>query len=229
MKQLQFVSVCDWHKALPEPLDVEATQERTNPEGRVNDLCNACAMVWDWFFPRAETIAPFFYPDVIADLFRAGRSPEEEKPKKRSTQLHIPTPPAIDPEEVERAAKPPPTGISRYGRWVDGVDQVICPLEHRTGSPKEYWVKLRDRGSHARSSHGILGPEVPYVLPDPAKVGEENAIVFTEWCHSHKVCAQAGGFGFPNEAALKFHLAKCQSWEPASDKDAERTTLKRAG
>ncbi|MEU0220272.1 hypothetical protein ABZ281_36710 [Streptomyces sp. NPDC006265] len=99
------------------------------------------------------------------------------------------------------------------------MEQVRCPLKHRAGSPDEYWVAVRDRGSHAKSSHKLLGPQVPYELPT------DGSVKFGVACFYHEVCTKAGGFGFKNNSGLSLHKRKAdeEGWEKASGTDTTET------
>ncbi|MFE2538975.1 hypothetical protein [Actinacidiphila glaucinigra] len=231
-RQITQLALCDWHQALPQPQQAEATQIRTNPQGKENDLCDPCAMVYDFFMPRAEEVLTFLDPTVLEAFFRAGHTPVQDKPDRVPVQIAIPVTAAADDKAppdtaTAKAARPSAKApkaskAAKNGRWLPGVDQVRCPLTHRAGSPQDYWVKLRDRGSHAKSSHKLLGPQIAYELPDPDQVGDE-AYDLTIKCFDHKVCAEAGGYGFKDKHGLHCHRIKATTWERAHHGDAAET------
>ncbi|MFV0135579.1 hypothetical protein ACLGIH_20545 [Streptomyces sp. HMX87] len=229
---------CDWHGQLDQPQQVPAVHVRTNPHGKDNDLCEACCMMFDWGMPRVETLMAFFNPEVIKRLLRVGREPAEAKSERRSAQLALPgaapaskAVPTPKKEKTKKTTTPDPesvpesnarkSAIANRGRWKPDVDQVLCPLDHKgANSPKRYWVDVRDRGSHAKSSHkGLRGPQVPYELPPDAN------FTLDVKCFDHKVCAEAGGFGFKTPAGLAMHITKAdaEGWEKASSKDTTTT------
>ncbi|MGW3860390.1 hypothetical protein ACWEDZ_02750 [Streptomyces sp. NPDC005047] len=223
-------NLCDWHSALQAPAEVEAVHSRVNPQGKENDLCEPCAMIFDWLVPRFHQVLTFFDHDVLEALFRAGRTPADETPA-RPAQLAITesdgSPMAVAPAPKPEPKKPPGKAAAEesygHGEWQPGVEQVRCPLTHRVGSPAEYWVRVRDRGSHAKSSHKLLGPQVAWELPDPERAGDE-AFDLPVKCFEHKVCAEAGGYGFENENGLRLHRIKTAQWEKTPmRKDATET------
>ncbi|MFC9505491.1 hypothetical protein [Streptomyces sp. NPDC057002] len=220
--------LCDWHAALPNADQVMADAQRMVSSGKEIDLCGFCALVWDLAFPRLEELIQMIQPDVIEVLMRSAHPLKDDAADKAPVQLAIKETAALEPPgPAKNKAKPASkqkTGGRRNGEWQPDVEQVRCPLPHRAGSPDPYWVKLRDRGSHARSSHNLLGPQVAYELPDTGQLGGET-IVFAARCFEHKVCAETGGFPFLDEAGLNCHIIKCRNWEKASEaKDAAETS-----
>lgn len=235
MQRIITETNCDWHSQIETPVQVPATHVRVNPEGKENDLCEACCMMFDWGMPRVETLVKFFQPDVIERLLRTGREPAGRKSERRTTQPALPgtdakprkttTPPTQPKAEPETPPGPSTEArkraVANRGRRNPDIDQVLCPLPHTgANSPKEYYVAVRDRGSHARSSHnGLLGPQVPWEMPADA------TFTLDVKCFQHKVCAEAGGFGFKSAAGLAMHLTKAnaEGWEPAPAADTTAT------
>jgi hypothetical protein len=226
---------CDWHEKLNTPVKVPAVGLRITPVDKEIDLCASCCILFDLAMPRLQVMIEFFNPEVIERLLRTGRKPEEPEGSKRSrvpAQLAIPGSSATPKRETKKretakpeTAKPEPpntrkAALANRGCWKPDVDQVLCTLDHKgANSPKQYWVDVRNRGSHAKSSHeGLLGPQIPYELPPDA------GFTLDVKCFDHKVCAEAGGFGFKNAAGLAMHITKAdaEGWEPAP-KDAAAT------
>lgn len=209
---------CDWHAALHSPQEVEAVTQRTAGPDKTIDLCGFCALIWDFCGPRMDEIKKMIRPEVLETLLRSARplKPEDEE-TAGPLQLAMTE---EGPAEHVAPASAKKTAGRKNGQWIDGVEQVICPLPHRAGSPDTYWVKLRDRGSHAKSSHHKLGPEIGYKLPDPSS---PNAFTLPVKCFEHEACAQAGGYGFKDESGLKFHSAKASAagWPVASPEAKE--------
>ncbi|WP_274032646.1 hypothetical protein [Streptomyces sp. MMBL 11-1] len=218
---------CDWHAALPDPQKIDATTQRTPALDKEIDLCGFCALVWDFVFPRLDEIHQMLKPDVVEMLVRSARSSKDADARVPvQLALHGNTTPAEpapskaggkSPKEKNeaRASAPAPARASKNGRWLANEDQVRCPLPHRAGSPATYWVKVRDRGSHAKSSHGLLGPQIAYEFPPAPTTGKQLDLPVK--CFVHKVCAEAGGFGFKDEAGLRCHIIKAKAWEPHED------------
>ncbi|MFJ4739153.1 hypothetical protein [Streptomyces sp. NPDC088775] len=223
--QLSEIRTCDWHAVLPDPAKVEATAERTTPKGTINDLCGACALLFDLTVPRLDEILLFVQPDTLEQLFRVGRTaPDEKKTHRSPAQLAIPgeaTPslpaPKTPTSPRERAAR---------GLWKEGTVQILCPLPHRAGSPRKYWVDLRNRTGHAHSHKKDDG--TPYGGPDIA-FELQPGVEFTRFCTEHEVCAKHGGYGFLDELALNAHINKSRDWPKASEetRDAAETRLRR--
>lgn len=233
--------VCDWHAQLDVPVQLPALHVRINPQGKENDLCESCCMMFDWGMPRVEMLLAFFNREVIERLFRVGREPTEAKTERRQpAQLPIPgSQPAprrltakgkaagakeAAATEQQVSAESDPTDVRKKamvnrGRRKEGLDQVLCKEDHGVNSPKEYWVEVRNRGSHARSSHHKLGPEVTYELPP------DGTLKLDVKCFEHKVCAAAGGYGFKNAAGLAMHRTKADSegWERVPTEDTAAT------
>jgi hypothetical protein len=230
-RQIIQTSTCDWHAQLSRPELVEATETRENPQGTENDLCRACAMIFDWMLPRIEQLVDFFRQDTLERLFRVGHTPTMQKRDRKAIQPALPeaSPPTFHPqpqtlEFVEEAVptSTPTANPRQAGQWLDDHLQVICPLPHRTGAPVPYYVKVRDRGSHAKSSHHLLGPQIAYEIPDPQKTGQH--LTLDVKCYEHTVCAESGGYGFENLDGLRLHLTKTQTWEKTPKaKDATET------
>ncbi|WP_369042314.1 hypothetical protein [Streptomyces sp. Midd1] len=228
-QQIVTNAYCDWHGQLPDPLKVRATQLRINPAGKENDLCDPCAIIFDIAAPRMELMIQLFHPEVVERLCRIGREPADTKSERRAGQLAIPgTSPA--PKEVAKkttakaatdtAAATRKAALQNRGRWDPDVPQVRCPLPH-TGrdSPKEYWVAVSNRGSHAKQSHRLLGPQVAYELPT------DGSVKYGVSCNDHEVCAKAGGYGFKNSSGLTLHKRKAdeEGWAKAPSADATET------
>ncbi|MGW1261273.1 hypothetical protein ACWD7Y_04830 [Streptomyces drozdowiczii] len=220
---IDFTS-CDWHAALPEAPAVPANQERNlSPNAKV-DLCDPCSWLFDLVYPRRDSILPMLRPDVLDSFYRSAR--DSTPPARRApAQLAL----AASEAAPEAGEAPKPAGARRKqakpGAWKEGVVQVRCPLSHRTGSPKKYWVDLRNRTGHAKShSKGggefYEGPDVAFILQD----GEE----FTHFCTEHAACAKAGGYGFIGEDGLRAHLTKCTSWPKATKEDKDAAETRRA-
>lgn len=203
--------LCDWHSALSNRQDIEATTERIIANGKTIDLCGFCALVWDFCGPRMDEIKEMIQPHVLDVLSRSARASKSKTPEplqlpmaeENTTQPT--TPPPADDEK-------PPLPKHKRGAKIPGVEQVICPMEHRPGTAQPYWVRFRDRGSHAKGSHHKLGPEIPYELPPS---DDPDAFTLTVKCFDHKVCADAGGYGFKDENGLRCHRIKSKSWEKA--------------
>ncbi|MFI7083954.1 hypothetical protein ACIBUR_10150 [Streptomyces anulatus] len=218
---------CDWHAALPEPQQVEATTQRTPALDKEIDLCGFCALIWDFVFPRLDEIDQMLKPEVIEMLVRSARSTKDADPRVpvqlalhgNATQAEpVPSVPGGKSSKGKndaRSSASAPARASKNGRWLANEDQVRCPLPHRAGSPATYWVKVRDRGSHAKSSHGLLGPQIAYEFPPAPTKGKQLDLPVK--CFEHKVCAEAGGFGFKDEAGLRCHIIKAKAWEPNVD------------
>lgn len=233
--------VCDWHAQLDVPVQLPALHVRINPQGKENDLCESCCMMFDWGMPRVEMLLAFFNREVIERLFRVGREPAEAKTERRQpAQLPLPgsqpAPKRLTAKEkaaAKETATAQPTSaepsdptldvrkkaMANRGLWKDGLDQVLCPEAHGVNSPKEYWVEVRNRGSHAKSSHKKLGPQVAYELPP------DGSLKLEVKCFEHKVCAAAGGYGFKNASGLAMHRTKADSegWERVPDEDTTAT------
>lgn len=243
---------CDWCGQLDSPRQTPAVHVRNCPGGKEVDLCEACCMMFDWGMPRIEVLIQYFKPEVIERLMRVGRDPADGKSGRRPSQLPLPDAPAPRKATAKKPADPPPSQVSpdgpsprqeaakrppapapaptsdprkkaiaNRGRWKDGVDQVLCPLDHKgANSPKEYWVDVRNRGQHAKSSHkGLFGPQIAYELPPDATFSLDVK------CTEHKVCKDAGGYGFTSHAGLAMHKTKAgaEGWEPASTMDTAET------
>ncbi|AZM47872.1 hypothetical protein DMB38_20605 [Streptomyces sp. WAC 06738] len=224
---------CDWHEQLDTPVKLPAGHVRITPTGKEVDLCEGCCLLFDLGMPRVEVLVEFFKREVIERLLRSGREPEDGKRRRVPAQLAIPGSPSEPKQSTKKAVakaepetEPPPAQVRKKaqgnrGRWDPKVDQVLCPLDHKgANSPKEYWVEVRNRGSHAKSSHDLLGPQIPYKLPP------EATFTLSVKCFEHKLCAEAGGFGFKNAAGLAMHIQKADSegWEPAPSRDAAETS-----
>ncbi|MEV7902087.1 hypothetical protein [Streptomyces anulatus] len=215
---------CDWHAAFADSQQIDATTQRTPAADKEIDVCGFCALVWDFVFPRMDEILQMLQPEVIEALMRSARKKEAEArvPVQLAIQGSTPQPTisassgkAAKEKNAARSSAPAPARASKNGRWLKDADQVRCPLPHRAGSPATYWVKVRDRGSHAKSSHGLLGPEVAYELPPATSPG--NQLNLPVKCYVHKVCAEAGGYGFADEAGLRCHVVKAKEWDLFED------------
>ncbi|MGW1180230.1 hypothetical protein [Streptomyces drozdowiczii] len=216
---IDFTS-CDWHAALPDAPAVPANHERNlSPSAKV-DLCDPCSWLFDLVYPRRDAILPMLRPEVLDAFYRAARDATPPTRRAAPAQLALaatetaPAAPAADGKQ--RQAKP--------GTWKEDVVQVRCPLKHRTGSPKKYWVDMRNRTGHAKShSKGngeyYEGPDVDFVLQDDQQ--------FTHYCTEHAACAKNGGYGFIGEDGLRAHLTKCTSWPKATQKDKDAAETRR--
>ncbi|WP_329271764.1 hypothetical protein [Streptomyces sp. NBC_01451] len=225
---------CDWHEQLRPPEQVSAVHVRVNPAGKELDLCDLCSVAYDLSAPRMALMVQLFNAEVVERLFRTGRQPAVEEKVRRPAQLAIPdapsapkkkvaksTPPAApkpvaDPEPATKTGK---KAVANRGRRIDGEDQVRCPKSHPgANSPQdEYWVRVKDRHSHAVRAHNMMGPEIKYELPDDMQLGEK--------CFVHKVCADNGGYGHPNKQSLATHIFKSNQagWEKTPGADATET------
>jgi len=228
-RELQEATWCDWHRLLATPQKIEAAVVRLNPRGKEIDLCDPCAMIWDWLLPRIEQMLEFFDRNVLEALLNTGNPPADEKRDRVPAQLAITDEPAaastIDSTQAVKGDKNTPTsrgGTTNRGRRITGELQVRCPLHHPgANSPSEYWVKVKDRGSHAASSHKLKPQEIDWVLP------ADGSLTLPHKCTEHKVCAvydNGAGFGFPTKNALTTHRSKAaqSGWELANT-DATET------
>ncbi|MEV6309912.1 hypothetical protein AB0M10_15105 [Streptomyces sp. NPDC051840] len=205
--QLSQTCTCDWHAVLPNAAKVEATAERLNPKGTLNDLCENCALLFDLIVPRLDSLLPFLQPDTLQQLFRVGRPASvEEEPSGAPAQLALTGPPA-SPAPAKKAGKSRSAKGPKYGAWREDVAQVMCPEPHRVGSAQPFWVDVSKRGGHARSSHRTYGPEIDYRL--------QSGLAYKVFCNDHALCVKAGGFGFLDEQALQIHRTKSKHWDPA--------------
>ncbi|MFH9731790.1 hypothetical protein [Streptomyces sp. NPDC017260] len=212
--------LCDWHAALEEPAEIVASTQRTVASGKNIDLCGFCALVWDFCGPRIDEIKEMIRPEVVEALLRSARTSKEEMeepPEPLQLTMHEAPPEHREAPPLPKRKSP----ANKPGQWIPGVEQVICPLPHRAGSPSPYWVKVRNRGSHAKSSHHKLGPEVPYELPDAQN---PDPVSLPVKCFKHTVCAEAGGYGFTDEAGLKLHITKASGWPKATDAAATKAS-----
>ncbi|MGW3153799.1 hypothetical protein [Streptomyces sp. NPDC001089] len=219
-QQVLTRNTCDGHSNLNEPQIVEGSNVRLNPLGKLNDLCGTCAMLFDLALPRLDIARQFIDMEFLNRIFRSGRDAEDKVRERVPPQLTLPLGPAgkkVTKKATSRAGSGEKAMANR-GRWVDGVDQVLCPLEHPgANSPAEYWVELRNRHGHANGSHGLMGPEIAYELP------KDGSLTLEHNCTAHKVCAEHGGYGHKTEASLRTHINKSNQsgWEPADTNATE--------
>lgn len=217
---------CDWHEWLQDPERVPAAHIRTNRAGKELDLCDTCVIAFDLSAHRMDLMLRLFDPQVIERLVRLGRDPAGEQSERRSARPATPGAAANAEKSPQKtadtktSAPAEPTHESAYerrGRWSPDLKQVRCPLQHSSSSPEEYWVEIRSRGTHAKQSHKVLGPQVPYELP------EDDSVNLHVKCFKHKVCAAAGGYGFTSRAGLAMHVTKADSegWEKEPEDAAE--------
>ncbi|MEU1816176.1 hypothetical protein ABZ543_13395 [Streptomyces roseifaciens] len=195
-RDLIQTTFCDWCAEVGQH-GVDATETRALPNNDEIDVCAVCAIVWDFVGGRLDFIRRRIDPEVIDGLMRSGHriAPVEPAPQPKAL------PPAAAP-----AALPAQKQKYKPGEWRPDEAQVVCPLEHRAGSPSPYWVLIGDRGGHARN-HDKTAPEVGF-RPQP---GLELQFV----CTDHKICANNGGFPFHTAQALRTHGIKCKDWEKA--------------
>lgn len=225
-KGLVPTTTCDWHSSLPAPASIQGNNERTLGIGKVLDLCDTCACVFDFCYPRLDQIRALLQPAVIDALCRSARDPQ---PSQRvPAQLALtPGQTPVAPTSGDKAEKSSDGtgGKAKLGAWRDDVVQVRCPLPHRRGSSRKYWVSLRDRTNHARSHKRHDG--TPYDGPDVAFELQPGQ-TYTHFCAEHQVCAENGGYGFISQAALTAHLAKSTGWKQATQeaKGAAETRLR---
>ncbi|MEV8601880.1 hypothetical protein AB0465_18600 [Streptomyces griseoviridis] len=217
------VTTCDWHAALPEKPTVAGQHERFLEGGGKVDLCDPCTWFFDLFYSRRLEILPMLQAEVLDAFHRSARDPS---PRRVPAQLSL-TPEAKDPQADDAPATSPAAASGKRkqpkrGTWKEDTVQVRCPLPHRAGSPRKYWVDLRNRTGHAHShkkgnGDNYAGPDIAFEL----QPGEE----FTHFCYDHAVCAEAGGYGFIGAESLTAHISKSKSWPPATPeaKDAAAT------
>ncbi|MFF1693053.1 hypothetical protein ACFVXC_05420 [Streptomyces sp. NPDC058257] len=220
-KSIIDVTTCDWHAALPGAPAVQASEERLLGQDKKVDLCDPCSWLFDLFYLRRSDILPMLQADVLDAFYRSAREANPKPTRRAPAQLAL----ASEESQPPADAEPKASGTRKQakpGAWKEDVVQVRCPLPHRKGHPRKYWVELRNRTGHAKShvkDNGEVyeGPEVAFELQE----GRE----FTHFCTEHAVCANSGGYGFLGEDGLRAHLAKSQSWQPASqeEKDAAET------
>ncbi|MEU9050079.1 hypothetical protein AB0D37_06695 [Streptomyces sp. NPDC048384] len=220
------VTTCDWHAALPEKPTIEAKHERfLEGDGKV-DLCDPCTWFFDTFYPRRSEILPMLQDEVLDAFHRSARVPT---PTRRApAQL------ALAPEEAEPPAEAVPAATakkagakrkqSKGGVWKEDAIQVICPLPHRAGSPRKYWVDLRNRTGHAKSHR--KGNGEPYEGPDITFVLQDGQ-TYTHFCYEHAVCAEAGGYGFLGPEALRAHISKSKTWPEATQEAKDAAAMRR--
>lgn len=222
-QELLTRNTCDWHGALEDAQVVEAVHVRISPKGKAHDLCEPCCMIFDWAMPRLPQVLSFLNTEVIERLLQSGRE-AGDKPGRQPAQLALPGAATAAKADAAKAPdiSPATKSVANRGRWIDGEPQVRCPLKHPgANSPKKYWVKVSDRGSHAASSHQIKPQEINWVLPD------DDSVNLPHKCTDHKVCAaydNGAGYGFPTPSALATHKTKAKQsgWELA-DTDTTAT------
>lgn len=96
---------------------------------------------------------------------------------------------------------PEPKRKTPAGSKKEGVDQVICPLNHQN-KKKPFYVDVPARGSHAdRCHHGIVWYEIPWEIPSDVSL----AWVCQETTRGHEKCA-AGHARFTAEKGLHAHI-----------------------
>ncbi|MFC4498449.1 MULTISPECIES: hypothetical protein [Streptomyces] len=217
------VTTCDWHAALPEKPTVAGQHERFLEGGKV-DLCDPCTWFFDVFYARRSEILPMLQAEVLDAFNRSARrdAPARRVPAQLALAAEETDPPAEAVPETPPKAASGKRKQGKRGVWKEDVIQVRCPLPHRAGSPRKYWVDLRNRTGHAKShkkgdGSTYEGPDIAFVLQD----GQ----TYTHFCTEHAVCAEAGGYGFIGQDALSAHINKSKSWPPASQeaKDAAAT------
>lgn len=225
-RELIDAITCDWHAALPgSPSPTRATHVRTLENGKEIDVCDFCAWLFDFYYPRREAVLELLQPGVLDALFRSAR--DRHPPRRVPAQLTLAAggqPPLAELPPDTAATGKGNKRKNKNGAWKDDEVQVRCPLPHRAPSPRKYWVDLRNRTGHAHShkkgnGDGYNGPDIAFVLQDDQK--------FTHFCTQHQVCAENGGYGFLNAASLNAHHNKSKSWAPATQeaRDAAETKL----
>ncbi|WP_328749386.1 MULTISPECIES: hypothetical protein [unclassified Streptomyces] len=226
-KALLDVITCDWHAALPEKPKVAAQNERLLEGGGKVDLCDPCAWFFDVFYTRRSEILPMLQAEVL-DAFH--RSARREQPNRRApAQLSLAQEESLAETAPVAATAPAKAAdskrkVPKRGVWKDEEVQVRCPLPHRAGSPRKYWVDIRNRTAHAKSHKKGNGD--PYDGPDIAFVLQEEA-VFTHFCTDHQVCAENGGYGFTSEAGLRAHINKSKDWPQATTEAKDAAAMRR--
>ncbi|MFE6746036.1 hypothetical protein ACFVGM_09305 [Kitasatospora purpeofusca] len=155
-------------------------------------------------------------PDVLTGTADAARPALDGTATEALAVAEVEAPSAQQEALIPGPARQPKTKgpadkkAPMIGRWIDGVEQVICPFPHVKGAPGEpYWVKLGDRNSHAKH-HGVEASET--------KWGATDQITWTHWCTLHEICMRTeGGKGFPftSEGAYFAHRGKSQHLAPA--------------
>ncbi|MEV8399305.1 hypothetical protein [Streptomyces niveus] len=223
-------TTCDWHAALPDAQgSTQGSQVRTLDNGKEVDLCHFCAWVFDFYFPRREQILPLLQPGVLDAFIRSARDPDNIR--RVPAQLSLAAAEQPRPAELLQAKGEPGQGGKKGGKrktkngvWKEDEVQIVCPLPHRSPSPRKYWVDLRNRTGHAHShtkgdGSKYDGPDIAFVLQDDRK--------FTHFCTQHQVCAENGGYGFLAVDSLKAHINKSKGWAPATQeaRDAAETKL----
>ncbi|WNI17693.1 hypothetical protein [Actinacidiphila sp. ITFR-21] len=225
-RELINVTSCDWHAALPDAeTPTPAGHERTLENGKQVDLCGFCAWLFDFYYPRRESVLALLQPGVLDSFFRAAR--DTSPPRRVPAQLALPPAgrPALEPAPLtEPEAITSIRNKPSNGDWKDDVVQVKCPLPHRADKPTGYWVDIRNRTGHAHShkkpdGSRYEGPDIAFELQP-----EER---FTHYCTLHQTCAEHGGYGFLSEASRASHIHKAGAWQPSSQeaKDAAETRL----
>ncbi|MEW1922187.1 hypothetical protein [Streptomyces sp. NPDC088360] len=230
-KELRPTTICDWHSALPAPTSVAGTSVRTLDNGKEVDLCESCAWVFDFYYPRREQILALLQPGVLDTFYRSARNPESTRrvPAQLTLTADEKPPPIERPQATQKPRKSTKKNVekrSTNGVWKEDEVQIVCPLPHRDGSPSTYWVDLRNRTGHAHSHKkddgtNYDGPDIAFVLQDDQK--------FAHFCTQHQICAEHGGYGFLTATSLNAHLNKARGWTPATPeaKDAAETRLQK--
>ncbi|MET8342534.1 hypothetical protein [Streptomyces microflavus] len=221
-------TTCDWHTALPNTQGpTQGSQVRTLDNGKEVDLCQFCAWVFDFFYPRSQEVLALLQPAVLDAFYRSAR--DTGPTRKVPAQLSLAQTEQPKLESTGSTSGKSAGGkrtLAKFGAWKDDAVQIQCPLSHRPGSSPKYWVELRNRTGHARMHKKENGE--PYHGPDIAfelQPGQQ----FTHFCTEHAVCAEHGGYGFLSETALTAHSNKSKDWPRATQeaRDAAETRLQK--
>ncbi|UXX93924.1 hypothetical protein N7U49_21180 [Streptomyces sp. AD2-2] len=189
------------------------------------DLCDPCAWTFDLLYVRRSEILPMLQPEVLDGFYRSARAPSPTRrvPAQLALAQEAKGPPAEDAAQKSPRASADQRKAKR-GVWKTDVVQVRCPLPHRAGSPRKYWVDLRNRTGHAKTHK--KGNGTPYEGPDIAFALQDDQ-VYTHFCDEHEVCAEAGGYGFIGAESLAAHISKTRSWPPATQEAKDAAAMRR--
>jgi hypothetical protein len=144
-EQVRITLTCDWHSKRGQH-NISADAQRTTDEGKVLDLCDHCAILWDFAYPRRAWI------EALPELLGSARTPVEKRTPRTKV---LTTPAAVEEAPARGTQETLPLPEQRDGDTPTTALMVDCIL---CGDP----VRYSHRGEHAKRKHDSTLEHVPY-------------------------------------------------------------------
>lgn len=92
------------------------------------------------------------------------------------------------------------------GRWLDGVEQIGCPLPHTSapGATKPWWIKYGGRSGHMEMSHKDKQGRPLKIWDVPWKLPDDGSLQLPFPCDKHDHCIRTG-LAFKSAKGLETH------------------------